>query len=241
MVHRTEKHRLEAERRLEQLGGVVPEGLTCGAPRRKANGWKDGEEGGTCDWKAGSGTAHLGVGLCRQHGGNGRRERAVGAWMMAHEMARALNVTPWEALLGEVRRTAGSVAFLDQKVAQAPDDEALLDTSPPDRESGREGGYGRWVKMRQEERTHLARVSKMALDAGVAERLVAQYQFESRIMADAFVRALGELAVRVGLSEEDMEFARAALGRQLLAIEATMTNDRAIDGEVVDMDDRRKK
>lgn len=210
-------------------------GGTCGAPKRRHN--TPGAEHGVVEWcrlPAGQGTAHLGVGRCAQHGGNSKRENAMGAWAMAHELARALNVTPWEALLGEVRRTAGAVAFLDRKVAEAPSDDALLQTTDP--ETGRPG-YARWVKLRMEERQHLARVAKMAVDAGVAQELVARFELQGEHFARALTAVLGGL----GLSDEQEELATRLMRAQLLQLEAGATEDRVVEAEVVEMDERRKR
>ena len=149
-MERRSKWRAEIDARL--ASGEVLAGGACGAPKREHNG------GGTCRRPAGWETSHVGSGRCKSHGGNSKQENTKGAWVLAHEMARALNVSPMEALLGEVRRTAGTVAFLDRKVAEAPNDESLLKSVSDD-----DGpGYARWVKMRLEERQHLARVSKLA-------------------------------------------------------------------------------
>jgi len=190
----------EAKRRIEALGGIVPPGLTCGAVNREVNG------GGRCGRPAGTGTAHVGAGLCNAHGGNSSFENMVGALMLGHRLARSLDITPWEALLGEVRRTAGAVAFLDLKVSEAEEDDELIG----------EGALAPWVRMRKEERMHLARVSKMALDAAVDSHLVAQMQLEGETIARVVLGTLTQL----GLSDEIMDQARAILRTQLLAIEA---------------------
>jgi predicted transcriptional regulator len=156
---------------------------------------------------------------------------------VAHELARALNVTPWEALLGEVRRSAGGVAFLDRKVAEAPSDDALLQVTDP--ETGRPG-YAPWVKLRMVERQHLARVSKMAVDAGVAQELVARFALQGESVARLVAnieRGLAEAGL--GLSVEQRELVDGLLGRELLQLEATATGDRIIDAEVVDVEARR--
>jgi hypothetical protein len=228
---RSERWRAEVDEWVEAGDARAGVGGQCGAPRRKHN--DPGQ--GPCEQPAGYGTPHLGTGHCAQHGGNSKRENARGAWVLAHEMARALNVTPWEALLGEVRRTAGTVAWLDRKVAEAPDDDALLSTAPPDPEAGTPGGYRRWVDMRLEERRHLARVSKMAVDAGVAQQLVAQFALQGETVA----RVLTAVLAQLGLSLDQEEHADELLRRELLKLESTATEDRAIEGEVVKVERRR--
>lgn len=227
-VKRVDKWKAEVEREL--AGGKLKAGGTCGYPQRKHNDPTQSP----CEHPAGMGTAHLGAGLCVVHGGNSKRENARGAWVMAHDMARALNVSPWEALLGEVRRTAGSVAFLDRKIAEAPDDDALIRIG--ENELG-EPGYARWVKLRMEERQHLARVSKMAIDAGVAAELVAKFTLHGEQLASLVLSVIG----RLGLTSEQEDQAQQLIQRELLKIESTATRDRVVEGEVVDIrrDSRR--
>jgi hypothetical protein len=213
------KQEAETELSFARRMGISLYGGKCGAPLR--NGL------GKCQKYAGLDTAHLGVGMCIQHGGNSRRENCKGAWIMAHEIAQALNVTPWEALLGEVRRTAGGVAWLDRKVSEAPDDEALLRTQ--DDENG--PGYARWVDMRMKERQHLARVSKMAIDAGVAQQLVNQFALQGETIA----RIVTAVANGLGLTQEQESRVDDLLRDVLLSLEATATENRAIEGSVVDV------
>lgn len=221
-VKKLDRWKTEVERELGE--GRLKAGGNCGYPQRKHNDPKQAP----CEHPAGMGTAHLGAGRCVVHGGNSKRENARGAWVMAHAMARALNVSPWEALLGEVRRTAGSVAFLDQKIAEAPDDESLIRLGED--EAGNPG-YARWVKLRMEERQHLARVSKMAIDAGVAQELVAQFTLHGQQLGGIVMGIIG----RLGLSAEKEAEAHELITRELLQVEATATRDRVVEGEVVDV------
>jgi len=135
---------------------------------------------------------------------------------MAHGIARRLNVTPWQALLEEVKRSAGTLAWLDWKVGQAETDEELVGDGP----------MAEFVRMRSRERVHLARVSKMALDAGVAERLVAQYETEAQDMARFVLTTLEQL----GLTEQQWTTARQFMRRELTAMAA---DARTLEGEEV--------
>lgn len=125
---------------------------------------------------------------------------------MGHALARELNVTPWEALLTEVRRSAGEVAWLDAKVGSATSDADLEPNGP----------LYFWAQRWKEQRQHLARVSKMALDAGVAERMVAQMQLEG----DGIARAVIETLTELGIADDDLVLrARGIISRKLLALE----------------------
>lgn len=133
---------------------------------------------------------------------------------MGHAYAGSRNVTPWQALAEEVRRSAGEVAWLDYKVAGATDDEELIGT----------GRLAAWVVKREQQRLHLARVAKMALDAGVAERIVAQLEFEAQAIARVMTRVLDSLH----LSDEQLAVARASMRNELLALDRDV---QTIEGE----------
>lgn len=136
---------------------------------------------------------------------------------MGHALARELNVTPWEALLGEVRRSAGEVAWLDWKVSTATTDD---DLAPG-------GALFYWDQRRQLARTHMARVAKLALDAGVAERMLAQVQHEGEELL-AVVRRILESS-RLALNDDQLTIARDIMRSELLALTA---GDQVIEGEV---------
>lgn len=181
--------------------------------------------GHLCDAPAGSGTSHAGVGLCWKHGGETARGRREGAWIVAHAFARQLDVTPWEGLLTAVRIAAGRVAFCEAKLATAYSDRQL---EPPNEaygqagrvevgEDGTEGGnLHYWVKQAELWHDKLARVSKLAIDAGVAERLVRQLELEAQLMLRATSLTFEEL----GLSDDVRERALGIMSRKLLELEA---------------------
>lgn len=114
------------------------------------------------------------------------------------------DINPYIALLEEVRRSAGHVTWLGWKVEQAPSDDALLES------------HVGWLKLYQQERAHLTKVCETAVRLGLEERVVRLEERKAEIMARAFIGALEEL----GLPQEYLERAPAALRRQLLAIEA---------------------
>lgn len=114
------------------------------------------------------------------------------------------DINPYIALLEEVRRTAGHVAWLNWKVQSAPSDDELL------------GTHLSWLKLYNGERQHLVKVCETAVRLGLEERVVKMEERKAELMARAFIAALEEL----GLPAEYMERAPAALRRQLLAIEA---------------------
>lgn len=148
------------------------------------------------------------------------------AWIVAHRFAVELDITPWEALLKAVRIAAGRVAYIEHKLAEAQDDRQL---EPPneneDREEARTGVVGTnlnwWVKQAEVWHDRLTRVSKMAIDAGVAERLVRQMELEAELMLRATHKTFDEL----GLDDDTRQKALSIMAKTLLALEAAGADD----------------
>lgn len=193
-----------------------------GGPRR----------GQPCERPAGLGTSHPGVGRCRWHGGETREGLMEASWAVAHAFARELECTPWEALLKAVRIAAGRVAFCEGKLAGAYSDRQL--EPPLDGDTGRAGRVGEdgdnlhyWVKQAELWHDKLARVAKLAIDAGVAERLVRQVELEGELMLRAANLSLDEL----DLDDETRQRLLSALARNLVALESA-ENGRVIEGTV---------
>lgn len=155
--------------KLEQSGGI------CG---RETPGWDTDDP--FCHEPAGKGTWHAGAGKCSKHGGNSRRGSLEGWLIMVHKFAQFQGVTPWEALLEEVERTAAGLRFLDEKVGQATTDEDLL----PD------GELGPWVTMRERLQAHGLRVFKATMDVGIDRILAEQNRIDGERMAQVLAAGL---------------------------------------------------
>jgi len=213
---RAEARALAEELAAESLRetGLAPR--TCGVPVMRGP-WA----GKNCLNPAGLGTVHEGYGPCLAHGGAKYRGRALGAWMAAHAIAREYDTSPWEALLLAVRVAHGKLAWYQAKLADTESDDEL-----------RMGGAGYdWVAGAQFWHDRLLRSAKMAVDAGVAERLVAQVELEgsriARVLNAAMDGVAGEIPVEL---ERRM---RELMRRELLAIEAEDRREPvAIEGEV---------
>ncbi len=137
--------------------------------------------------------------------------------MMAHAIAQARNVTPWQALLEEVQRGAGEVAWLDMKVGEAENDEDLLPG----------GTHAPWVKMRDAARTRLSRHAKMAMDAGVAQQLVDSVRSDGMDIALKMRKVLDALQ----LSEAQWDVARRVI-REIFTATPSLESG-TVEGEVV--------
>lgn len=130
----------------------------------------------------------------------------IGRKSAANEMAGELMVfygtpvdtNPIEALLDEVSRTAGHVAWLAQRIGQfnVP---LNLEELDPDTKISRKVTAGippeveGWLRMYQSERAQLVRVAAAALHAGVNERLVQIAEHQGAKLADAVETILDQL------------------------------------------------
>ena len=129
----------------------------CGA--KKKNGEK-------CRAFAGQGTDHPGVGHCRFHFGNAPSHKKAAAKQAAQEMAaeyvarfgEAHEVDPATALLGVLHLSAGHLNWIRTELSRLADKDTLKGQA--------------LMRLWDEERDRIARISKMALDVGVAAKQV---------------------------------------------------------------------
>lgn len=142
-------------------GAVKPNGVPCGLP-------------------AGYRTAHPGSGKCFHHFGSTETGKVTAAKELAKRerssFADAITETdPISALLQEVSRTAGHVAWLQEKLSIWSMD--TTEEIPANQEQ--------WTRVYQYERMHLVRTAKIAIDAGVAQKQVALAEAQGQMLANA--------------------------------------------------------
>lgn len=132
---------------------------------------------------------------------------------MALDVARELNVTPWEALLKGVRLAAGRVAWVDAQLERAVRDATTGENDGGDPDTV---AVLRWMTESRKERALMTRTAAAAVNAGVAERMVRQVELEGQIVAEVIGRVIDKLnlepARRVAAFEE--------AHRQLLVLES---------------------
>jgi hypothetical protein len=210
------------EPKLERVPGDVPgthETKTatktlCGATLRNGIG--------KCRRPAGWGSSHVGYGRCKLHGGNTRTQlqhaaaEEVRAEAVKMVMGTPIETAPEDALQLCIDITRGEVSYCDRRIARLTDHDATVATSS-DRlheELDRHGDVHElrdqttestaqlhiWITTRQGAVDRLARYSKMALDAGVAERLAQLDERQTELIASAMLVVVGQLA---SLSNED--------------------------------------
>lgn len=138
-----------------------------------------------------------------------------------------MDVGPADALLQEVQRTAGHVAWLAHIIAGLESDDLVWgmaeeviepDITSKDGEAlisqvtGKmRADFNVWYKMYAQERRHLANVCKLALDAGVNERIVSMYEQ----VGDTFVTMIENVLNAIGLTDDQRRQVPAAVVTEL--------------------------
>lgn len=153
--------------------------------------------------------------VCRVHGGATARSKAAAARRREQEAAQAavttlglpVDISPTEALLEEVRWTAGHVQWLRGKV-QELEERADADgdvenslvwgitkskTGGDDHGVTSEAAPSVWYVLYERERKHLVQVASAALKAGVEERRVRLAKSQGELVATVIRRILDAL------------------------------------------------
>jgi hypothetical protein len=183
-----------------------------GHDRGFCGGRKRDGSGDTCRRPAGWGTSAK-VGKCRLHGGNTPSHRKAAereeAALAVTTYGLPLDMDPRDALLDEVHRTAGHVAWLAARVASLPPD-GLVGSA--DAEEG--AGASPYLALYQRERRHLREVCRDAIAAGLAERQVQLAERQGAALAGAVRAILADL----GLSGEQWAMVPEIVPRHLRAL-----------------------
>jgi myo-inositol-1-phosphate synthase len=114
--------------------------------------------------------------------------------------AGELNVNPWDAMLGEVRRSAYRAAWIDERVnLDVKRERQLMETNGADFEDLVKFEYAvrirsselrEWIEQSRKERAHLTKVAADAVRAGLSERYIDSLRAEARMIAEALTKAL---------------------------------------------------
>jgi hypothetical protein len=172
-----------------------------------------------------------GAKVCATHGGRApqvlaaaerrRIEQAAELAVATYGLPR--EVAPDVALLEEVHRTAGHVAWLGKVVAGLDQDDLVWGLAEEaEKGSGEFPGTDRtskaapnvWLDLYQRERKHLADVCKAALAAGIAERQVRLAEQQGALLAGVIGRVLDAL----GLTSEQQRLVAVVVPRELRAV-----------------------
>lgn len=177
-------------------GNVTGVDGQCGA--RKRNGQP-------CTKAAGWGTDHVGYGACKLHGGSTPKHQRAVQKVMAGEAVEMyglpVDVAPMEALLDELQRTAGHVAWLGSVVQalEAGEVVGVVGEEGLDVRTGTthhpEGAPSVWLKLYQAERKHLTDVAATCIKCGIAERQVRVAEQQGQMLAQVIQAILKDLKV----------------------------------------------
>lgn len=167
-----------------------------------------------CTKDAGEGTDHVGFGPCAGHGGATKAVRKnaamdAGRYFILQRKAEmtlfggdpdSINITPEEALLEEVRRSVAMVRYIQRQLASWDPGSGDLGALPALSDETTRGmaldtDAAGWIKIYREERAHMVRVSKMALDVGISLLMVKLAQEQGLRLASAVERILEELSL----------------------------------------------
>jgi hypothetical protein len=164
-----------------------------------------------------------GATVCRWHGGEapqsksaaGRRRQQQEAERIMRMLGEPIDTTPAEALLDTVKRTAGYVAFLRERVAEVDaadlvwgvtkekDGHVVVGTTrdatlEATTDSTREAKPNAWLTLLGEWQDRLVKTCTAALSAGIEERRVRLAEQQGALVADVIRGVLADL----GLSAE---------------------------------------
>lgn len=182
-----------------QAHGAAPK---CGGKNRK---------GAPCGNSAGYKTDHPGSGNCHFHGGsspNGRKhavEQAARQAVITFGLPRDISAV--DALMEEVRYTAGHVAWLREQVQALEAGQLVWGmTEQVDKSAtefaGTDTTYGAkasiWLELYYRERKHLVDVTKAAITAGIEERKVRLAEQQGALVAQVIRSILADLELSPG-------------------------------------------
>jgi hypothetical protein len=179
-----------------EVHGVTPK---CGGKNR---------QGKPCGNSAGYKTDHPGSGNCHFHGGsspNGRKhamEEQARKAVETYGLPR--DISPTDALLEEVRYSAGHVAWLRAKVAELEAQDLVWGvTEEVDKNASefagtdttRAAAVNMWLELYFRERKHLLDLTKTAISVGIEERRVRLAEAQGSLMNDVIRRILARLSL----------------------------------------------
>jgi hypothetical protein len=155
----------------------------------------------------------VGLEKCAIHCGLSKAERArVAAEYVAGQQARKAvetyglprDISPTDALLEEVRFTAGHVAWLRDKVRELEDAQLIWGVTEQAEKNATEfpgvdttsaAKAHMWLELYYRERKHLVDVTKAAITAGIEERRVKLAEAEGALLNAVIRRVLARLSL----------------------------------------------
>jgi hypothetical protein len=168
-----------------------------------------------------------GQAVCVTHGGAAAQNRAAATRRLEQQHATDAvrtyglprDVAPDDALLEEVHRTAGHVAYLNAVVGDGNKDDLTqwaVYNHGDDQTVTRRPSV--WVELYQAERKHLVSVCKAAIAAGIAERQIKMAEAQATLMVQVIMAMIDD--PELGLDSSGRAVARKVAARHLRLVEA---------------------
>ncbi len=188
----------------------------------------------TSSRKGGRGDCHghhlvRGTDKCRMH--LGKKAAPVIAEALARKAVETYglprDISPTDALLEEVRYSAGHVAWLRAKVSELQSDDLVWGvTEEVDKQASEFAGTdttrsataNMWLELYHRERKHLLDLVKTAISVGIEERRVRLEEAKGQVVAELIRRILG----RLELSEEQREVSVRVIPEEFRRVMAEM-------------------
>lgn len=202
----------DAERHPIVRKGDGPGYRSCGA--RKRNGER-------CTRPCGYGTDHKGFGQCKYHGG----ATVVGDRIAAKEELVRVNtqlrlsglkrMAPADALMEELSRAAGAVAYFDAEVARIRLSDQVVDAEAGDYQILSPIAIG-LIDLWNEQRRMYVQTAALAARAGIEERAIRIQEETAQVLVQALMAVLNGLE----LSPEQIAQGKVLMAAQLRALPA---------------------
>ncbi len=217
---------------------TTTDGLATAKIPGRCNGRRRGSPG-LCRRGAGQGTDHVGIGYCALHGGSTPSHKVAVAKSIARDAVATyglpVDIDPHTAILQELARTAGAVAYLEEQVRTLKADEVVWGkteevdqgaTEFPGRNTKHQAAPNIWVVLFREERRHYLAVIKTAHDMGIEDRQIKLAESYGAQLA-VVIRLL---LAGIDATPAQMELVPGVLARVIPTITGEVTT---IPGEVV--------
>lgn len=176
-----------------------------------------------------------GLDVCYIHGGSTKKAKAKSqravqsakATAIAQRIGLKIDVQPQQALLDEVQRSAGMVAFYEEQVNAVVgiDPDRLsrgvtrieeMQSKFPVTTTTTEASVHIWLQLYNEERDRLVRVAATAIRAGIEERRVELAEQQGQ----AFVSVIRNILNRLALSPDQQALVSTVVPEELRALAA---------------------
>lgn len=211
----------------------------CGVPST--------ETGRPCTNAKGHNTSHLGWGWCYRHFGctaagieYARKERLKAAVVT---YGLPMDISPEQALLDEVHRTAGHVVWLGAQIRKLEPDALTWGTTKRSRGRGAQGPVDLTeqqaaipvlVQMYQAERAHLVKVSTASIQAGVSKKALELAQAQASTLVNELGTLLDQATNTLKLSQPRRLALENLIGEMLWRMAQDSDATRLITGEILE-------